>query len=1217
MNNLLIAIAVFIITVVGALFAVPHFIDWNSYRSIFEEEAKNVIGREVQVDGDVKLYLLPMPHFSVGKVRVADSSAHLTEHFFKAESLSIKLSITPLFRGIVEAHEIEFQSPVLRVALDANGRWNWQGFAQALRATGYVPANVALTSLRIRDGVLALHGPDGVERARLDELNGELSAPALDGPYRFRGDFTSGGAKREVRLATSAPEANGTVPFRLSLRLPDTNASILLDASAIDLMGKTRIKGKLTAQLAMPGRGPQTEGVLPRVAGSSEEESRLDRREAFELKAEIEADAASTKLSQLVLTIEHSGRPQIVTGWVGASWRDAPALDMELSSRWLDLDQLLGVVGGFPPVDGIGRFAAWVRELLPPGGRAGASLVIDQANLGGESIGQVRLALTQTAKKLTIEGLRATLPGGGRGELKGDISGPAEALVFKGSLGLRGTSATRFLAWATGNRLSLGAKADGTFDLRAEFMVDSAQAAVTDLVANVAGTMLSGSTRHRWAGRPEVTVVLEGPKLDARGLIPEGFNLADLFGHLTRTPFAKQVEGRVQSAGTADLDLRVKAGLVVTAARTYRDVSAAVEMRGGNLKQLQLRLFGDDGYSVELEGGVDNLASLPKGSLRGFVVAETAAGITPLAELLGVPIAFRPGDSREQMMVPLRLAGTMTFGGRTATAADLTVDGEANSAAIRVNARFDGGPGGWRKGRADLTGSIESSDAAKITSLLFAGAMPAGRVDAAKPARILIRAAGIPSEGLTSLASVEAGDVGLNYRGQLLFADTGAKADGDLEVRAGNGRSLAVLSGLAPPLRADGLPVSAKLKLALQGNTINIDKLLLQIGGSRLSGKISLSGETGRRRIEASLNTDEIAVAKLLGPLLDQRFAVAGLAEAVILGRQSPWPEEPFSASVLDAFEGKIRLNCNRLTLAEGVALEGAKLDVILQPGRIVVKEITGAGLGGHFKAALSIDKAPAGAEMRGTLDFKVALEKIPSGSPPRASGSMTGTIAFTGRGLSPRALIAALQGEGSITFGEAELAALWPGAIAAAADAAAKADAGKVASAVRQGLAAGLGTGSLPLKQRTLALEIADGQLRSKSLVVDTSEGRTSGTVRLDLRVLTLDSQWRLEARPLDAGAAGKPLPVVTVSYRGPIMSLGAIEPQIDAAALEQELAARKIERDMDELSRRMDEQRRLNEADRLRKQPEQTPQIQRQPLAPGVPIAPTGREPRPAGAG
>ena len=164
MNNLLIAIAVFIITVVGALFAVPHFIDWNSYRSIFEEEAKNVVGREVQVDGDVKLYLLPTPYFRLEKVRIADTSTTLTEPFFKAESLTIKLAIAPIFRGDGRSHDIEFQRPVLHLALDAKDGWNWQSFVQALGSAGYMPSNVTLASLKIADGMLALHGPDGVER---------------------------------------------------------------------------------------------------------------------------------------------------------------------------------------------------------------------------------------------------------------------------------------------------------------------------------------------------------------------------------------------------------------------------------------------------------------------------------------------------------------------------------------------------------------------------------------------------------------------------------------------------------------------------------------------------------------------------------------------------------------------------------------------------------------------------------------------------------------------------------------------------------------------------------------------------------------------------------------------------------------------------------------------------------------------------------------------
>src|SRR5262245_22573078 len=88
-NNLLVAIAVFVITVVGALFAVPYFVDWNSYRDHFETEAARAVGRDVQIDGDVKLHLLPFPYFRLEKVRIADTSREVT--FFKADSLSIKL----------------------------------------------------------------------------------------------------------------------------------------------------------------------------------------------------------------------------------------------------------------------------------------------------------------------------------------------------------------------------------------------------------------------------------------------------------------------------------------------------------------------------------------------------------------------------------------------------------------------------------------------------------------------------------------------------------------------------------------------------------------------------------------------------------------------------------------------------------------------------------------------------------------------------------------------------------------------------------------------------------------------------------------------------------------------------------------------------------------------------------------------------------------------
>ena len=140
----------------------------------------------------------------------------------------------------------------------------------------------------------------------------------------------------------------------------------------------------------------------------------------------------------------------------------------------------------------------------------------------------------------------------------------------------------------------------------------------------------------------------------------------------------------------------------------------------------RLRLSGDEGYTVELDGRVDDVSTRPKGSLRGVVMADTAAGVAPLIELVGVPAAFRPTDGRGQAMAPLRLAGSMTFGGRTATSADLNADGDASGAAVRLNARFDGGAGGWRTGRADITATVDSANGAKVARLLLADGTSVG-----------------------------------------------------------------------------------------------------------------------------------------------------------------------------------------------------------------------------------------------------------------------------------------------------------------------------------------------------------------------------------------------------------------------------------------------------------------------------------------------------------
>jgi hypothetical protein len=333
------------------------------------------------------------------------------------------------------------------------------------------------------------------------------------------------------------------------------------------------------------------------------------------------------------------------------------------------------------------------------------------------------------------------------------------------------------------------------------------------------------------------------------------------------------------------------------------------------------------------------------------------------------------------------------------------------------------------------------------------------------------------------------------------------------------------------------------------------------------------------------------------------------VAETAVSGRQSVWSDEPFDAAVIDGFDGNVKLTARRFLLADGMGLNQAVLDVGLRGGKVEVKQLDGTCLGGRCSATLTIAKAPAGVDVSGTL--KVAggtLASFAGGAAgkPGGSGTIGGEIKFTGKGISPRSVLSVLQGSGTITFGGAKVGTLWPGGIGRAVEEALKSDPDSMPAVLRRTLASGLATGELQLPD-AVAVEIADGRLAAKSIMVDTAEGRAQGGASLDLKTLQFESDWRLEK----AAAAGdkSPMPGVAVGYRGPVAALGSLEPRINSEALERELAVRRMERDVEELERlrRLDEARRREDSERQRRQLEQAPL----PMPVPVPVAPA---PRPA---
>jgi hypothetical protein len=105
-NSLLLTLTALLILVLSALFAAPLFIDWNDYRSVFETQATNLLGRQVKVGGKVHLVLLPAPELKFDDIKVADQEGRLDRPFLEMRSLEAWLNIGALLTGTVEARRM-------------------------------------------------------------------------------------------------------------------------------------------------------------------------------------------------------------------------------------------------------------------------------------------------------------------------------------------------------------------------------------------------------------------------------------------------------------------------------------------------------------------------------------------------------------------------------------------------------------------------------------------------------------------------------------------------------------------------------------------------------------------------------------------------------------------------------------------------------------------------------------------------------------------------------------------------------------------------------------------------------------------------------------------------------------------------------------------------------------------------------------------------------
>ncbi len=1137
MGRILATFATILILLLAAAFALPAFVDWNSYRSTIEDMASDVLGRKVSIVGNIGIELLPEPHLRANNIAAGNGRSDAV--LLSAAAADVSLSLESLFSGRLDASQLKLVRPVL--ILDFSKRFTRPGEAYTLAA--------GLSSVEIEDGrvsVFSRHGGSG-EALSLTGLNGTASASRSGNALRFNGRMLKDGRSLEVKLLVSQQERG-----------------VKLEGVATDPASKLNVHadGFLSAR-----PNPVFEGAIAvNMPQAPDEADRLP----FDLQAKSAARVglSDAKLSNLELTLDSQGRSQVLTGTATIAYH-AGAANFSLKALSLDAGALLGgsslLAPASAPEDWSGLAAAVDRLLwLSPGYMVKLGLEAGQVQLRGELIEAVKLHGKRSKGRWLFDEAVATLPGESTLRLAGTVSKQGRESQLTASVAVEGRNLGRLTRWlmpvaAGGGRLPLGA-----YSIKGALTLSPEVYAFEGITGKLDGTPFTAGLHLDKVPAQSLQVSLSGDHFDLTRFESgdsEAMLSADGLKNLWQAGLARLTAALGAGEGLDTAAIDISAGSIKMAGSDARNVALHLKYGDGLITVSKLSAETTRGLTLKAEGSVP-LDGAARGRFGGRIEAQSPEAIVQAAVLAGLDTAV--AERRAAHLSPAAL--TVSYSANAAGPASARLSGNLGQVRVEGGAEFKGSLSDWNKTELSAHLKLSEPDGNQFAALFFPkAALPAGAA-ATVPGILSLKLRGNPKQ-LRTDALLSSGALQAKAHGSATLKPLSFQGEAAAGSRAPEQFLPSPLLALLGGKPGAHLTVSANFTAG--ASRIDARELSAETPGNSVTGRLAIEAG-GVTHIDADLKARSIELPAVLGYFLSQgqgdTFAAA-LPSSLTSEPPPPdiWNGRPFALAAFKQTEGTVTLAAKTMKLSENVVVSGASLQATLGKGRLDIGSLTGKMLGGALDADLSLTANGSAVAAQGAFTLSGAdLAGIAApGTPPLVTGLATLSLKASGQGLSPRGLISVLRGDGTIQLAGGRLTKLTPHTLQARADKLLAQSLPLTEDAVTEAVAQAVRSKDFKFDKLAIPVKVAGGILEIRRASFSDGKATVSMEGFIDLNKALVDSTWQMSA----GSGRRKEWPPVKVTLAGPLRELGARQRTPAAEDFVRAVLIRKMEGDIDRL--------------------------------------------------
>ncbi|MFO1059875.1 MAG: AsmA family protein [Dongiaceae bacterium] len=978
LKKLLIGLGVLVALIIAAIVIGPQFVDWNSYKAQIAAKAKEATGRDLAIDGNIALSILPSPTLSVAKVRFANAPGGSVPDMATLDSLDVQVALLPLIQGVIKVESVTLVAPKIVLETLPDGTPNWQltpektgGGGEGSGGGGRQLA-IQLDKLSIERGTLIYRDAAGTSQS-VENLAAQVSAGSLKGPFLATGSATVRGTPVKFDLSTGALDGQQPATVDIAVVLTDPgaklafNGSMSLAATPPAVSGKLRAEGGDLAKLIGTVVPAMKGGLPPNLS------------QAFAVNGDVAVATPAASIKNLSLRLgdaQAAGQLLLDTG-------TPLKADLTLALQRVDLDKLLGPEGAAPAAGGGEAPAAPAApSAAQPAGAPAAGFALpdnvevkvaisaDAVTYKGGIIGNAKLQAALAKGVLEITRVSADLPGSSSFMVAGRVA-PAQGLPgFTGTLNAKSDNLRGIFDWLKLPRPNVAPDRLRKVTVAAKLAATPASVQVSELDLRFDATKISGGAvvslpQAGGRTRPAYGVGIAIDQINLDGYMPQpgkpaaaGSGQADKTAKPAAAKPGLPLDG-LKPLAAIDANVEVKIGTLVANGQTARNVHLDATLQGGKLTLRDASVKDFAGGSGALSGTVSDLAGNPRFDTQLDLAAGDAGKVLLFAGMANPP----PG------LGAVKVGGKLAGGGQ-----EVSYDLSFSLAGIGASGAAKGKVAGIGAGvpRIDSTFQLSAKDAGPLLAL-------AGRPGAGKLGALSI--SGKAASGADDLTyNVTLTLAGIGGRGSLdgrITQLTGTpQVDTKLDLKADNPGPLLAMAGVGGDLGGKTGPLG--VAGTLRGGA---DRMALDLTLAAFGGNAAIKGEVGAGQSPPSFALDISA----------NHPDIQKLAAALTGAAPGGGPSGPFKLSTQakgtarKATLSNIVVEAGPSRLTGNVAYDGSasrpRIDADLQAGTLDLAALgAGGGSGGGNGGASGGGSGNAGGGgghwSRKPMDFS-ALDKL------------------------------------------------------------------------------------------------------------------------------------------------------------------------------------------------------------------------------------------------